>query len=135
MEPFGSTVFDSDDEPIALPKKTEPDYRPDSNRCPGTSSAEPVAVDTAFFSKTTDLSRGKTKRAKSVDDCMELATAFDSTAKKRKLRAEETQTQRMGNDIMACFKQRAEKKADAEKRRRHLLLPVAQSDPPTLASD
>ena len=115
MEPFGSTVFDSDDEPIALPKKTEPDYRPDSNKCPGTSSAEPVAVDTAFFSKTTDLSRGKTKRAKSVDDCMELATAFDSAAKKRKLRAEKTQTQRMGNDIMTCFKQRAEKKADAAK--------------------
>ena len=115
MEPFGSTFFDSDDEPIALPKKTEPDYRPDSNKCPGTSSAEPVAVDTAFFSKTTDLSRGKTKRAKSVDDCMELATAFDSAAKKRKLRAEKTQTQRMGNDIMTCFKQRAEKKADAEK--------------------
>ena len=115
MEPFGSTFFDSDDEPIALPKKTEPDYRPDRNKCPGTSSAEPVAVDTAFFSKTTDLSRGKTKRAKSVDDCMELATAFDSAAKKRKLRAEETQTQRMGNDIMTCFKQRAEKKADAEK--------------------
>ena len=115
MEPFGSTFFDSDDEPIALPKKTEPDYRPDSNKCPGTSSAEPVAVDTAFFSKTTDLSRGKTKRAKSVDDCMELATAFDSAAKKRKLRAEETQTQRMGNDIMTCFKQRAEKKADAAK--------------------
>lgn len=115
MEPFGSTFFDSDDEPIALPKKTEPDYRPDRNKCPGTSSAEPVAVDTAFFSKTTDLSRGKTKRAKSVDDCMELATAFDSAAKKRKLRAEETQTQRMGNDIMTCFKQRAEKKADAAK--------------------
>ena len=95
MEPFGSTFFDSDDEPIALPKKTEPDYRPDSNKCPGTSSAEPVAVDTAFFSKTTDLSCGKSKRAKSVDDCMELATAFDSAAKKRKLRAEKTQTQRM----------------------------------------
>ena len=135
MEPFGSTFFDSDDEPIALPKKTEPDYMPDSSKCPGTSSAEPVAVDTAFFSKTTDLSCGKTKRAKLVDDCMELATAFDSAAKKRKLRAEKTQTQRMGNDILACSKQRAEKKTETETRRRHLLLPVAQSDRPTLASD
>ena len=115
MEAFGSTFFDSDDEPIVLPKKTEPDYMPDTSKCPGTSSAEPVAVDPAFFSKTTDLSCGKSKRAKSVDDCMELATAFDSAAKKRKLRAEKTQTQRMGNDIMTCFKQRAEKKADAEK--------------------
>ena len=114
MEPFGSTFFDSDDEPIALPKKTEPDYTPESNKCPGTSAAEPVAVDTAFFSKTIDLSCGKTKRAKSVDDCMELATAFDSAAKKRKLRAEKTQTQRMGNDILACFKQRAETKTKTE---------------------
>ena len=114
MEAFGSTFFDSDDEPIVLPKKTEPDYMLDTSKCPGTSSAEPVAVDTAFFSKSTDLSSGKTKRAKSVDDCMELATVFDSAAKKRKLRAEKTQTQRMGNDIMTCFKQRAEKKADAE---------------------
>ena len=135
MEPFGSTFFDSDDEPIALPKKTEPEYTPDSNKCPGTSSAEPLAVDTAFFSKSTDLSSGKTKRAKSVDDCMELATAFDSAAKKRKLRAENAQAQRIGHDILACFKQRTEKKADVEKRRRHLLLPVAQSDRPTPASD
>ena len=115
MEPFRSTLFDSDDEPIALVKKSEPDYTRDRNKCPGTSSAEPVAVDAASSSKSTDLSKGKTKRAKSVDDCIELATVLSPAATKRKLRAEKIEMERKGNDILACFMQRAEKKTETEK--------------------
>ena len=114
MEAFSYTFSDSEDEPIAFVQKCGPYYTADtSSGCPGSSSAEPG--DPVVLSKSTDPSPGRNKRAKSVDHSVELGKPVNSVSKRTKQRRAQVQKERIGNDIVACFKQRAEKKTETEK--------------------